>query len=126
MKLFIQLFCALVVPVTSFAGAQNFVYLTGLVYDNPSTHTTTHGHSLNFKEAESMKSYGIVDSPEIERLHHETNKNFTVRVEGRITPKFLFFGGNLVVTKFEVLAESEVIALNASPVPSNFRVSEKR
>jgi hypothetical protein len=124
MKFFIGIICAAIIPATAFAGARESVAWSGLIYDSPSTHTTIHGHALSFEDAETKKTYGVVDSPELERLHHETNKNYQVKLEGRITPKFLFFGGNLIVTKFEILSESEEIALNTPPARA-LRASER-
>lgn len=113
MKLLTQILCALIIPAAAYAGSDRAVSWTGRIFDTPNSHTTTHDHSLSFEEEESKETYDVVDSPVLQKLHHETNRNYKAKIEGYITPKFLFFGGNLVVTKFEILEESEVVALSA-------------
>lgn len=127
MKALLLLVIAIALPFSTFAGPQNgAVAWTGRLFDSPSTHNTTHGHYLMFEDSASKKVYDIVDSPELEKLHHETNRNYQIKIEGRITPKFLFFGGNLVVSKYEILGESEEIPLNPAPAPTReFRGSNK-
>lgn len=111
MKLFVHFMCVLGFALPAFAEENNSVQLTGTVFDSPASHTTNHFHSLQFEDAQSKKNFDVVDSPQIEKLHHETNKNYQVALEGRITPKFLFWGGNLVISKFEITGESDAIPL---------------
>lgn len=78
----------------------------GEIRDDASTHTTEHVHNLEFVRQNDGSSYDIVESPELVKLHHETEKNFLVEIEAEITSRFLFWGGNLVVKKFKVLQET--------------------
>lgn len=77
----------------------------GEVRDEPSSHTTNHEHELTFVKKDDGENYDIVDSPELVKLHHETEKNFLVEIEAEKTPRFLFWGGNLVVKNFRVINE---------------------
>ena len=78
----------------------------GEVKDDASNHTTRHGHELEFVKKDDGKEYDIVDSPDLQNLHHETGKNFLVEIEAEKTPRFLFWGGNLIVKNFKVLEET--------------------
>jgi hypothetical protein len=78
----------------------------GEIGDEASDHTTEHSHRLKFINQETGKSYDIVDSPELVRLHHDTEKNYLVEIEAEITPKFLLWGGNLIAKSFKVLEET--------------------
>ncbi len=78
----------------------------GEITDSASDHTTLHNHSLEFKNRETGKTYDIVDSPELVKIHHENEKNYLVEIEAEKTPRFLFWGGNLVVKNFKVLGET--------------------
>ena len=98
---------ALALSSNSYAGENQTVKWTGSVYDKSSSHTSDHFHSLIFKNNETMEEFDIVDSENLSKLHHDTNKNFVAEVEGYITSKFLFWGGNLVVTSYKVLEESD-------------------
>ena len=57
MKFLIQLFCVLSLPLATFAAQeqQNTVKWTGLIYDEPTTHTTDHRHSLLFQDIETIE-----------------------------------------------------------------------
>ncbi len=81
----------------------------GEVKDEASDHTTEHQHSLEFTKKDNGKEYDIVDSPELVKLHHETEKNYLVEIEAEKTPRFLFWGGNLIVKNFKVLEETAVV-----------------
>lgn len=116
MKIIMQFICVLIVPAYVFAGGnREIVKWSGLIYDLPNTHTTDHNHSLLFEESKSQKIYDVVNSSEIEKLHHATNKKYEVELEGYLTPQFLFWGGNLVVTNFNILKDLGVVALNTPP-----------
>lgn len=78
----------------------------GEIKDEPSSHNTDHDHELRFVRKEDGEEFDIVDSPELVKLHHSTEKNYLVKVEAKKTPRFLYWGGNLVVKKFEVVEET--------------------
>lgn len=78
----------------------------GEVKDEPSDHTTEHDHKLEFIKKDDGKEYDIVDSPELVKLHHETEKNYLVEIEAEKTSRFLFWGGNLIVKNFKVIQET--------------------
>lgn len=63
----------------------------GLVKDEPEDHTLEHSHKLSFVKKDDGKSYDIIDSPDLVKLHHETEKNFEVEIEAEKTAKFLFW-----------------------------------
>lgn len=77
----------------------------GEVRDELSSHTTDHEHDLKFIKQDTGDDYDIVDSPELVKLHHETEKNYLMEIEAEKTPRFLFWGGNLVVKNFRVVKE---------------------
>lgn len=80
----------------------------GEIRDEASSHTNEHWHSLKFVKKDDGEVYDL-DSSELTELHHKSEKNYLVEVEGEITPRFLFWGGNLKVNTFKVLAEGERI-----------------
>ena len=122
MKLFINLLIVgLFLPNLTYGQAM--LKWSGRVYDLKDSHTTSHQHELLFKDSETNKIYDVVKSPEIEKLHHDTNKHYDVEIEGYLTSKFLFWGGNLVITKFNILDESDEIGLSN---PSFRRTSSAR
>ncbi|MGE4108230.1 MAG: hypothetical protein AB7F66_13530 [Bacteriovoracia bacterium] len=98
-------------------STQKTVRWLGEIKDD-SGHTVNHRHDLKFVRTDTGDSYSVVDSPAIEKLHHETDKNYVVEATGEVTPKFLFWGGNLIITKFKVIAESsQPIPLKPAPRP---------
>lgn len=90
----------------------------GEVKDDASSHTTRHEHELEFVKKDDGKEYDIVDSPDLQNFHHETGKNFLVEIEAEKTPKFLFWGGNLIVKNFKVLEETSDVIPHAKPLES--------
>lgn len=100
----------------------------GEVKDDPASHNSDHDHDLEFVKKDDGESYDIVDSPELLNLHHTTGKNYLVRMEAEKTPRFLFWGGNLIVRKFDVLEETSeslphqtVVRTYTKPNPSDRR-----
>ncbi len=77
----------------------------GEVRDDAASHTNDHEHALTFLNKEDGKIYDVVDSPALVKLHHETEKSFLVEVEAEKTPRFLFWGANLIVKNFRVISE---------------------
>jgi hypothetical protein len=86
---------------------KEFVEWTGTVSDSDSSHTTEHEHELTFTRKDNGESYDIVDSPELVQLHHEKDKNLVIEMRAEKTPRFLFWGGNLIVKSFKVVEELE-------------------
>lgn len=98
----------------------------GEVKDDRSTHTTEHRHELEFVKKDDGKRYDIVDSPELVKLHHETGKSYLAEIEAEKTPRFLFWGGNLIVKNFKVLEETSDVIPHAEPVRRSSRRFEGR
>lgn len=103
-------------------SAPEIVKWIGEISDSSSEHTTTHGHSLEFVNKETGNSYDIVDSPELVKLHHESEKNYLVEIEAEKTPRFLFWGNNLIVKNFKVLDETASVPHLPAPEPSQIKV----
>jgi hypothetical protein len=78
----------------------------GEVKEEISTHDST--HDFLFFNKDDGKSYKIVDSPDFFKFKHEIGKNYLVEVEAEITPIFLFWGGNLIVKKFQLIGDSKI------------------
>lgn len=57
------------------------------------------------RESDGLK-YNIVDSPKLESLDWKNHKSRLVEIIAERTPRFLFWGGNLVVSQFEVFKET--------------------
>tara|TARA_B100001248_G_scaffold227480_1_gene185923 strand:- start:1264 stop:1656 length:393 start_codon:yes stop_codon:yes gene_type:complete len=79
------------------------LHWTGVVKASDLSHTKKHDHFLEFVRSGDGKVFDIVDSPELVKMHHDTNRSYKVKIEGYLTSKFLFWGGNLVVKDFKVL-----------------------
>jgi hypothetical protein len=106
---------ALVIGITlalstaqAWAGEENTFKAIGKITESRNDHTTKHEHELNFVRLSDGETFDIVDSPQLVKEHCETEKNSVVEVEGYRTGKFLFWGGNLVVTNFKVHSDIEV------------------
>lgn len=97
-------------PDGSSSSKPEIVKWVGFVKGDPLYHTTNHDHSLQFVLQSDGDSFDIVDSPELVKLHHETEKNFLAEIEAEKTSRFLFWGGNLIVKKFKILKELETVA----------------
>lgn len=90
----------------------------GEIKDEASAHTTKHQHALEFIKRDDGKVYDIVDSPDLVKLHHETEKNYLVEIEAEKTPRFLFWGGNLIVKNFRIVDELGTVP-HLPPPPSS-------
>lgn len=90
------------------ASEENTFKAIGKITESPSNHTTKHKHELQFVRLTDGETFDIVDSPELLKEHCESEKNSVVEVEGYRTGKFLFWGGNLVVTAFKVHDDIQV------------------
>ena len=91
----------------AWAGEKNTFKAIGRVTESPTDHTTKHEHDLQFVRLSDGETFDIVDSPALLKEHCESEKNSVVDVEGYRTGKFLFWGGNLVVTSFKVHEDIE-------------------
>ena len=85
------------------AYAAEKVRWTGMVRDSETAHTTFHDHDLQFVRLEDGVEFDVVENEKLKALYCSTEKNYVVKVEGELTPRFLFWGGNLKVSSFEVL-----------------------
>ena len=99
----------------SFAGSleaeeknksKNIVSWTGFVTADFGHHTK-HNHNMEFVRQSDGRSFDIVDSPELEKVHCESSKKLLVEVTAERTPKVLFWGNNLIVKNFKILNELE-------------------
>lgn len=81
------------------------VVWTGTISDDPSSHNSNHDHLLKFKKRDDGQEYSVIDSPSLVAAHHEKNRVLLVEIEGEVTPRFLFWGNNLVVKNFKVIDE---------------------
>lgn len=88
----------------------------GEIKDESMSHTTEHYHSLEFTNKETGKSYDVVESPELTKIHCETGKNYLVKIEAELTPRVLFWGNNLIVKSFAVLDETSPEIAHQKPV----------
>jgi hypothetical protein len=95
----------------------------GEIKDEASDHTTEHQHALEFVKKDDGKVYDIVESPELVKLHHETEKNYLVEIEAEKKPRFLFWGGNLIVKNFTVLEETASVP-HLAPIKRTSSVRE--
>lgn len=78
----------------------------GTVQDDENVHTTEHGHNLRFTRLDDGEQFNIVDSPQLVKAHCEGEKNYIVEIDAEKTPKFLFWGGNLIVKNFRIVEPS--------------------
>ncbi len=80
----------------------------GKVTEAASDHTTLHEHKLKFVRLNDGEVFEIVDSPELIKEHCQSEKNPVIEIEGYRTGKFLFWGGDLVITSFKIHQDIEV------------------
>lgn len=97
----------------------------GKISDPAATHTTNHNHDPDFIRQGTNEKYDIVDSPELLKFHHESERNHLLEIEGELTPRFLFWGNNLIVKKFTVLEELDA-APHLKPQPAPKRIGRER
>ncbi len=64
------------------------------------------GCELQFVRASDGEVFDLNESPELQKLHCSDHKrDLQVKLEAEINPRFLFWGGDLVVKKFDVVGE---------------------
>lgn len=93
---------------------------TGILRCEQYSHSVGHGCALEFEDAASNKTYSVVDSPDLEKRYCPGDRDLKVTVSGELTPRFLFWGGNLKVSSFSVVEE-----LNAMPRSANISARPK-
>ena len=85
------------------------------------------GVSLELVDASTGSAIGLTNADELEQLHCQKEKDFQAMVKGRVTSKFLFWGGNLEVSSYEVLGEREPASHTVSQRPrSEMGMRERR
>lgn len=78
----------------------------GEVKEEINSHDTS--HDFLFINKDDGKSYKIIDSPDFVKFNHQIGKNYLGEIEAEITPTFLFWGGNLIIKKFQIIGEAKV------------------
>ena len=106
------------------AAKPEVVRWVGVIKDDASTHTEKHEHELKFVNNETGDAYDLENSSELVKLHHDSEKNLLVEIEAEKKPRFLFWGGQLVVKSFKVIREASEAIPHAkfSPTPKESRV----
>lgn len=101
--------------------AQESVNWTGILNESEGYHFIGHkfGHDLQFVRQSDGKKFSVINSEELEELHGNIEKNLLIKITAEITPKFLFWGGNLVVQDFKVVAELDQIPHKKYEKPSS-------
>lgn len=94
------------------AWAGEAIKWVGIVGDEEGHHSPNHqkDHALEFARQSDNKTFDIVDSAELLKAHTDSDKRLLVEVEGEITNRFLFWGGNVVVSNFTIIKELEAIS----------------
>ncbi len=92
----------------------------GTISDESFAHNE-HRHNLRFTRETDGKTFDI-ESESLMTLHHDRERNFLVEITAIKTPKFLFWGNNLIVKDFKVLEELESVPHRVNERP-RFRES---
>lgn len=87
---------------------ENAFKAIGKIIESRYDHTTKHEHKLKFVRLDDGEIFDIEESPELLREHCQSEKDSVIEVEGYLTGKFLFWGGDLVVTNYKVHGDIEV------------------
>lgn len=84
---------------------------TGILNESEGYHFVGHkfGHDLQFVRQSDGKAFSVVNSEKIRKMHNDIEKNLLIEITAEVTPKFLFWGGNLEVSDFKVINELEPI-----------------
>lgn len=99
----------------------------GTLTERRGYHTPEHTnkHVLELVRKDNNEKYKIIESDALMATHVEKDKNLLVEVEGEVTPRFLFWGGNLIVKSFKVLNELDEIS-HQEPVRPQKQLLEYR
>ena len=107
-----------VMASTESEQSTNKVSWTGVVRCEKYSHTNEHGCDLEFENGDTSKTISVVESPDLLKRHCANDRDLKVKVDGELTPKFLFWGGNLKISSFEVIEE-------LSPMPETAKLSAR-
>jgi len=83
----------------------------GTLTDYRNSHSSSHNlqsedHLMTFTRSSDGKSFTVVaGAADLLKAHLESDSSLLVEVTGRITSKFLFFGGNMVIENSKVLQQ---------------------
>ena len=86
---------------------------TGWVRCEAGTHETAHQCDLEFVRKDG-EVFAVIDSPELKRMHCGGNADLKVTLTAEKTPRFLFWGGNLIAKKFEIVKRGEAGVCDAA------------
>lgn len=92
---------------TANAG-EKFASWEGIVEDLNGYHSPEHSgdHPLKFTRSSDGESFLIVEGDEaLLKDHLSSDKTQVVQIDGRLTSKFLFFGGNMVVEQSKAIRD---------------------
>lgn len=98
------------VPARSWAEEEVKAWV-GMLEDYFDSHDDIHtkksgDHPMKFTRSSDGESFTVVDGGgDLLRAHLESDKTLLVEVDGRITSKFLFFGGNMIITNSKVIQQ---------------------
>lgn len=83
----------------------------GTLIERRGYHTPEHSerHVLELRRQDNSETYKVIKSEALVATHIEKDKKLLVEIEGELTPRFLFWGGNLIVKSFIVLNELDEI-----------------
>lgn len=107
--------------VEAYSADQSTFKEIGKITEEASDHTTEHEHKLKFIRLRDGAKFDITDSPQLLKAHCESEKDPVVEIEGYRTDRFLFWGGDLVVTNFKIHEDIEVPRI-AHANPEDVRV----
>lgn len=93
-------------PSTQTSSGETVTWI-GSIGDDWDSHNE-HQHDLKFTRQNDGKSFDLESKP-LMTLHHERERNLLVEITAVRTPKFLFWGNNLIVKEFKVLKELETV-----------------
>ena len=92
-------------------AASDSVKWVGILTERRGYHTIEHSdkHVLELVRQDNNETYKVIESEALLGTHIEKDKKLLVEIEGELTPRFLFWGGNLIVKSFKVLNELDEI-----------------
>lgn len=108
MRLLLPILFVFTILHTSYAVSNEIVSFKGIVKSVDKHKAGAHcSVTLQFIDDESGKSFELENAEKLEALHCETEKDFIVTLTAQKETKFLFWGGGLKMTSFEILGERE-------------------
>ena len=99
------------------AWATQSVKWVGTLVEKRGYHTPEHSsnHALELVRQDNNEEYDVIESESLLGVHIEKDKDLLVEIEGEVTPRFLFWGGDLIVKSFKILNELEAIPHHEPP-----------